>query len=133
MAGWIRSGVLIFRKHFGLVQVQHRVQIVELFWEHQRSVETVHIKFCYLNNRRSECIVGLINENFQKTDSVEDQKVKNEFIVVLHMKILIWFVKMLLKTVKYSLHNLQNELDVVGLHYGAFHIMIQFWRHIRLK
>jgi len=57
--------------------IQQRVQIVELFYENQRSVKNVFRKlrdFYGLHNRPSERTIGRIVQKFQDTGSVEDKK-----------------------------------------------------------
>ncbi|KZC14917.1 hypothetical protein WN55_07967 [Dufourea novaeangliae] len=62
-----------------LYTIQKRVQIVELFYENERSVKNVYRKLRDIygrHKRPSETTINRIVKNFQQTGSVEDKRVK---------------------------------------------------------
>lgn len=48
-------------------------------------------------------------------------------------KILIWFMLVLLKNLKYLFVDVHNKLCLVKQQYGVFYEIIKFWKLIRLK
>ena len=96
-----------------LYTIQQRIQIVELFYENLCSVKSVFRKsreLYGLHNHLSESTTGQIIKNFKRPVRWKIKKLKNTVVAVIHKKILIWFVKVLSKTLKCQLDNIRNKL-----------------------
>lgn len=67
-------------------------------------------------NRPSESTINQIVERLQQTGSVKDKRVEK-----CNRSVRTWFVKKLLKTLKYPLLDVYNKLDLVKSQHGLIY------------